>query len=111
MAEPLVFRRVWGADGETARIERLTPWHPEIEITADFLEHADARFVAHGDGLVTFSCADEEATYGIYGDERDPAYPTTTVLRARLLRVRTTSGGACSSEAPGMGAALHDGGG
>jgi hypothetical protein len=90
----MAFRCLTDPDGAVTGIERMGAWQEEIDIAPDLLEWSDARFIAHGDGLLTFACIDETATYGIVGEAPVAGYPNPVVLHARLLTVRPNGPGA-----------------
>lgn len=99
------FRWFDAPDGTPGDVERLGAWETEADISDRLLRLPHPRFVAHGDGLITFRCADETATYGITDQGMRPS-PSDLERRAitgqgdiadeaffhiRLLNVRPTS--------------------
>lgn len=86
----VVFRCISDSAGRSIGMERMTDdWPAEIEISRGCMENTEPHLISHGDGLVTFHCTEEEATYGLTGIARTlPGYRDGVILRAQLLGVR-----------------------
>lgn len=82
----MLFRCLTDPAGNVQAIEPAAPWLPEMWVSKAALDHADPRFIAHGDGLISFYCRNETATYGIVGE--DEACWWEPVYIARFLNVR-----------------------